>query len=120
MNEKSTRVLELPKVLEQLARHSTFSAGTDLVHELTPTTDYAEAIAWQQETSEARTLFDVKTEISLGGARDIRVAAIQASRGIILEAQTFLDIRHTLRVATTIRRTLTRLRGQFPVLGDIA
>src|SRR5215475_5465578 len=105
MNEKSARVLELPKVLEQLAHHSNFSAGADLIRDLVPTTDIAEASAWQQQTTEARTLFDVKAELTLGGARDVRTAAAQASRGIILEAQTFLDIRVTLRVASTVRRT---------------
>ncbi|HVO44347.1 MAG TPA: endonuclease MutS2 [Aggregatilineales bacterium] len=120
MNEKSFRVLELPKVLEQLARHSTFSAGADLVRALAPTTDLVEAQAWQQQTTEACTLFEVKTEISLGGARDIRAAALQAAHGIIAEPGTFLDIRGTLRTASTVRRTLTRLKGQFPALGEIA
>jgi DNA mismatch repair protein MutS2 len=120
MNEKSLRVLELPKVLEQLARHSNFSVGTERVRALAPTTNLAEAQAWQQLTSEARALLNVKTEFTLAGARDIRAAAVQASRGIILEVGTFLDIRGTLRTAATARRTLTRLKGQFPGLSAIA
>jgi DNA mismatch repair protein MutS2 len=120
MNEKSVNVLELPKILEQVARHSSFSAGAELIRQLTPTTDLREALAWQQETTEARALLDAKSELTLGGARDVREAATQATHGIILEPQTFLDIRGTLRRATTIRRTLGRLRGQFPVLADIA
>jgi DNA mismatch repair protein MutS2 len=120
MNEKSAQVLELPKILEQLVNHSSFSAGADLIRELRPTTDLQEALTWQQETSEARRLFDEKSEISLGGARDVRGPAIQATRGIVLEAQTFLDIRGTLRRATTIRRTIGRLGNQFPTLAAIA
>jgi DNA mismatch repair protein MutS2 len=120
MNEKSVHVLELPKILEQVARHSSFSAGAELIRRLTPTSDLREALAWQQETTEARALLDAKSELTLGGARDVREAATQATHGIILEPQTFLDIRGTLRRATTIRRTLGRLRGQFPVLADIA
>jgi DNA mismatch repair protein MutS2 len=119
MNEKSLHVLELPKILEQLAKHSSFSAGAALIRQLTPSTDLREALDWQQETTEARLLLD-KSEISLGGARDVREAAMQATHGIILEPQTFLDIRGTLRRATTIRRALSRMRGQFPVLADIA
>src|SRR5262245_57778871 len=119
MNEKSIHVLELRKILEQLAKHSSFSAGAELIRQLTPTTDPREAQAWQQETTEARTLLE-KSELTLGGARDVREAAMQATHGIILEPQTFLDIRGTLRRATTIQRVLSRLRGQFPVLADIA
>ncbi len=120
MNEKSAHVLELPKILEQLVLHSSFSAGVELIREMRPTTDLNEALKWQQETTEARTLFEEKTEISLGGARDVRGAAIQATRGIVLEAQTLLDIRGTLRRATTIRRTIGRLGNQFPALAEIA
>src|SRR5258708_6770151 len=120
MNEKSATILELPKILDQLAKYATFSAGEELVRQLAPTDDIRIAKEWQQETTEARTLFDVKTEISMGGAHDVRPAAIQATRGIVLEAQTLLDIRGTLRRATTVRRTLTRLANQFPVLASIA
>src|SRR5258707_11700672 len=120
MNEKSATILELPKILNQLAKYATFSAGEELVRQLAPTDDIRIAKEWQQETTEARTLFDVKTEISMGGAHDVRPAAIQATRGIVLEAQTLLDIRGTLRRATTVRRTLTRLANQFPVLASIA
>src|SRR5262249_14745378 len=66
------------------------------------------------------TLLEMKSEFSLGGARDVRAAAMQATRGIILETQVFLDIRGTLRRAATIRRTLSRLDTQFPVLAAIA
>src|SRR5450432_3962022 len=120
MNEKSANILELPKILEQLAKHTSFSAGEELVRQIAPTDDIRVAREWQQETTEARTLFDIRTEISLGGAHDVRPEAIQATRGIVLESQSFLDIRATLRRATTVRRTLTRLGHQFPLLADIA
>src|SRR5258708_18746489 len=120
MNEKSAHVLELPKILEQLTAHSTFSAGAELIRALAPTGDIRIARDWQQETSEARALFELKSEVTLGGARDVRPAAISATRGITLEPQTFLDIRGTLRRATTLRRMLSRLDTQFPKLAQIA
>src|SRR5260221_2011159 len=120
MNDKSAHVLELPKILEQLVAHSSFSAGAELIRQIAPTSDIREAQAWQQETTEARALFDSKSELTLGGARDVREAAIQATRGIVLDPQTFLDIRGTLRRATTIRRILSRLAHQFPALAVTA
>ncbi len=120
MNDKSAQTLELPKILDQLARHSTFSAGADLVRGLAPTSDLEEAQDWQAETTEARRLLDIKSEINMGGARDVRAAAMQATRGLMLEPQTLLDIRSTLRRASNLRRTLTRLTGQFPRLSAIA
>jgi DNA mismatch repair protein MutS2 len=119
INDKTTQTLELHKILDQLARFTTFSAGAELAQNLQPTIYLDEAQEWQQETAEARLIFENKVGVSLGGVRDVRDAAIQATRGIIVEAQTLLDIRYTLRRATSLRRTLGRMKGQYPLLADL-
>ncbi|MBC7810969.1 MAG: endonuclease MutS2, partial [Burkholderiales bacterium] len=120
ISEKSTQTLELPKILDQLARHTTFSAGAQLARELFPSSDLDEAQTWQRETAEARTLIENKVNVTLGGARDVRDAAMNATRGVLIDAQTMLDVRYTLRRATTIKRTLGRMKGTYPLLSDIA
>jgi DNA mismatch repair protein MutS2 len=120
ISEKSTQTLELPKILEKLARHTTFSAGAELARALHPTSDLDEAQRWQQETAEARLLLENKVNFTLGGARDVREPALQAVRGVVIEAQTLLDIRQTLRRATTVKRTVGRMKGTYPLLADIA
>jgi DNA mismatch repair protein MutS2 len=119
MNEKSLQTLELHKVLDKLAEYCTFSASEDLAHDLFPTDDLEEATLWQRETAEARALFEARQSVSLGGVRDVREAAIQATRGVMLEAQTLLDVRYTMRRATTLRRTIGRMKGQYPLLSDL-
>lgn len=119
MNEKTFQVLELQKILGQLAAHTSFSAGEDLARELSPTTDLDEARLWQAETTEARLMFANQVNASTGGARDVREPAIAATRGIVPDASTFLDVRTTLRRATTLRRTLGRLKGQYPLMSDL-
>lgn len=119
MNEKSVHILELHKVLERLAEYCTFSASADLARELFPSSDLEEAKSWQRETAEARSLFENKQNVTMGGARDVRDAAIQSTRGIMCEPQTLLDIRYTLRRATTLKRTIGRLKGQYPLLSEI-
>ena len=119
MNEKSMQTLELHKVLEQLAGYCTFSAGADLAREMMPSTDLEEASTWQRETAEARLLLENRQNIAMGGARDVRDAAMQATRGVLCDAQTLLDIRYTLRRATTLRRTIGRMHGQYPLISDI-
>lgn len=119
INEKSINILELPKILEQLARFTTFNGGADLARELNPTVDLDEARIWQRETAEARVLFENKTNVSLGGARDVRDVAISAQRGVVIEASVLLDIRSTLRRGTTIKRTLGRMKHQYPLLSDL-
>ncbi len=120
MNEKAVQILELNKVLNRLAAYTTFSAGADLARELFPTADLEEARIWQQETAEARVMFANQFNASLGGARDVREPALLAQRGIMVEPTVLLDIRLTLRRATTLKRTLGRMKGTYPLLADIS
>ncbi len=120
MNDKAIHVLELNKVLARLANYTTFSAGADLARELFPTGDLEEARIWQNETAEARLMFANQFNATMGGARDVREPALLATRGIMIEASVLLDIRLTLRRATTLKRTLGRMKGTYPLLAEIA
>ncbi len=120
MNEKTFEILELPKILERLAHHADFSGGRDRALTLRPTSDLDEALQRQQETTEARLLFELKTSVALGGVYDIRGPAIAAQRGVVIEPPTLLNILSTLRRAAAVRRLLTRMRGQVPRLAEIA
>ncbi len=120
MNEKSAETLEFPKILEQLAHHTSFSAAYELALDLIPIPDLEVARDLQRETSEARDLLEQKPDISMGGVYDVREASLSCRRGFILEGGVLLNIRSTLQRATILRRTLTRLEGQFPLLAEIA
>src|SRR5690606_18044504 len=78
-----------------------------------------EVKTWQRETQEARKLFENKTNVSMGGARDVRDVAISAQRGAMIDASTLLDVRSTLRRATTLKRTLGRMKNQYPLLAEL-
>ena len=120
MDAKSLHILEFPKILERVAQYASFSAGVSQVLALAPSADPAEARRRQQETSEARQLLGVKTDVTIGGARDVRAAAQLAARGGVLDAAALLDIKNTLIAARTLRRILVRLNDQFPRLAFVA
>lgn len=121
MEDKAFYTLELDKILQQLAGCTSFSGGEDLALTLEPTDDLELARRWIQETTEARILLEDKDEqFSLGGVHDVRAAALSTVRGVVLEPKTLLDIRYTLRRATTLRRLLGRLKSTYPLLSDLA
>ena len=120
MLRKYLETLEYPKILGRLAEHTSFSAGRQLALSLTPAVDHAEIQTRQQETSEAKHLFDVRAETTLGGARDVRPLVYNASLGAAPLPTDLLSIRNTLVSARTLRRILTRLRDQFPLLAATA
>jgi len=117
---KHWRTLELPKILQQVAERTSFSASRELVLTLEPTSHLVDAQTWQEETTEARSLMDAKGSTSIGGAHDVRPLVERADRGLILLPAELLDIQSTLESGQRLKRTLTRLRDQFPRLADHA
>jgi len=116
VDERYLQTLEFPKILERLSRHTAFSAGRNLALALKPSPDLEEAQRHQRETSEARKLLEVKTDLSLGGVRDVRPLLKSAGLRAILLPTELLDIRTTLISGRTLKRTITRLAAQFPLL----
>jgi DNA mismatch repair protein MutS2 len=120
LNAKHLNTLELPKILERLARHADFSASKELALALAPSADWPEVHERQTETREACRLLSVKPDVSIGGARDVRLLLDQATRSALLLPADLLDIRQTLIAARDLKRSLVRLGDQFPRLADIA
>lgn len=120
MDPKYLRTLELPKILQQLAAHTSFSASHELALNLSPATDLDEVRRRQEETMEAGALLALKAGLSIGGARDVRPLLNDSRRGAILLPLQLLDIKATLLSGRVLRTTITRLRAQFPRLAEIA
>ncbi|HJX40521.1 MAG TPA: hypothetical protein VJ345_03575, partial [Anaerolineales bacterium] len=120
MDSKDLEALELPKVLAGLAARAAFSASRDLALSLSPTADLAEARRRQAETSEARRLLELRPELSIGGARDVRPRVGAAARGAVLEPGDLLEIKDTLLSARDLRRSFEKLEQSFPELKAIA
>ncbi len=120
ISEKTLVTLEFDKIMERLARHTSFSAGAEMARELLPSVDLEEARVWQRETAEVIEMLVEGHAYSLGGARDVRDVALNAQRGVIIDAGVLLDIRYTLRRGTIIKRNLNKYKGQYPLMVEIA
>ena len=120
MKPKHLHTLEFPKILERLARHADFSASKELALALTPASSLSEARERQAETSEARRLLSLRSDASIGGARDVRPLLQQAQRLGALLPPELLDIRQTLIAGRDLKRVITRLGDQLPRLADAA
>jgi DNA mismatch repair protein MutS2 len=120
MDQKTHYTLEFDKVRQRLAEYTSFSAGRQLALDLQPTTEELTAVLWQTQTSEARDLLDSHSDITIGGARDVRRSADNSLRGFTLRSEDLLDIRNTLVAARTLRRHLLKLDDHYPHLAEIA
>nr|MBC7245432.1 endonuclease MutS2 [Chloroflexota bacterium] len=120
MNTKYLETLELNKILERLAAHTSFSAGRELALSLRPSSDPEEVRRRQRETSEAKLLLLLQPGLSLGGARDVRPVVRNAEIGAMLDAQALLDVQATLVSGKTLRRAILPKAERFPTLAAIA
>jgi DNA mismatch repair protein MutS2 len=109
ISQQTLDTLEFPKIREQLARHTSFSASRALALALVPSTDVVEVRHRLRHTSEARRLLDDYPETSIGGARDVRGPVGLARRGGVLDAAVFLEIGSTLASGRRLRVLLLKL-----------
>jgi DNA mismatch repair protein MutS2 len=119
MDQKSLRTLEFDKILDRLARYTDFPVSAEKARALAPTEDIEEARYRQALTSEARLLLDTQ-DVTIGGARDIRLVVDRARHGVILDPIELLDVKFTLIAARQQSRTFEKLGEQFPNLADLA
>jgi DNA mismatch repair protein MutS2 len=119
MDSKTLSVLEFPKILARLADFCDFSGSANLARSLQPTTDYEEAVARLNETSEARKLL-VMTDVTIGGAHDIREQVELAARGGVLNPKEMLDVQSTLISMRTLHRFFEKHLEEYPNLAGIA
>ncbi len=112
-------VLEFDEIRQQLARHTSFSAGRDLALSLQPTSEIGEARRRQALTREALKLPGLRPALHLGGVHDVRPLADRARVGGMLGPDELLDVASTVRAARAWRRGIAPLHEDMPTLLDV-
>ena len=97
MNGEALVALELPAITGRLATASSTELGAERARALLPATELADVVVRQALTAEAVALLDAARDPSLAGIADVREAAAQHSRKVLLCApQEMLASRHYL------------------------
>lgn len=120
MDEKTLQTLEFPRVIEKLQDYASFSASAELSRALKPAPNLKEALERQTLTTEARLLLNLKADISVGGAHDIRPLLNLASRGGVLTEAELLSVSGTLMASRDLARHFDKFKERAPHLAEIA
>ncbi|WP_025027969.1 endonuclease MutS2 [Caldalkalibacillus mannanilyticus] len=122
MLERVLRVLEYPKVIEQLGQRVSSSLGKEKVNQLKPSFIYEEVKKAQQSTYEGSTVLRLKGYVPFGGVQDIRPSIKRASIGGMLNPSELLDIANTLYGGRQLKLFLEGLLDsvELPILADLA
>ena len=100
--EKSLQTLELPTVLEMLAREAVSESAKELALTLTPSGDEAEVRHRLAETGAAKTMMIVRGSPSFSGVKDVRPSLSRADLGGSLNTRELLDIARVLQAARLV------------------
>ena len=120
MHHKSLVTLEYPKIVDRLAREAAFSVSKALCLHLEPSDDAIEVQRRLAYTTEARRLMDLRPDIGVQGARDVRQHAQAAERGATLSPAELIDVLATLRASRFVSRAIGRADDSFPLLKALA
>ena len=117
MDEKYLLTIEYLQIIEQLVTHTDFSASRELALSLRPSTDVSVVRHMIQETTEAKSLLSTHTDVTVGGAHDVRPLTQRAALGSTLQPPELLDIRSTLISGRSLYGLLARVADEYPLLG---
>ncbi len=120
MHQKSITTLEYPKIIERLVGEASFSASKALASALLPSDEVDEVRRRLAYTTEARRLLEIRPDIGVRGARDVRPHLAAAERGAVLNPNELIEILVTVRASAHVGRVITRVDASFPLLKALA
>jgi DNA mismatch repair protein MutS2 len=120
MHQKSIATLEYSKIVERVASEAAFSASKALALHLLPSPDPDEVRRRLAFTTEARRVMELRPDLGVRGARDVRPHATAAERGAVLGPDDLLEVLVTLRASGHVARAIARLDDSFPLFKALA
>ena len=103
MNEKSLKILEFHKIINQLTEYAASQPGKAMCQNLAPSSDYEEILTWQAQTTDAVSRVRMKGTISFSGVKDIGDSLKRLEIGSSLNIIELLSISSLLTVAARAR-----------------
>src|SRR3972149_4602112 len=114
--DKALTTLEFDRIRERLASFASFAAGRERALSLMPSPHYEEVAVRLRLAAEARRLLEMRPNLSLAEAHDVREAADRAAKGGLLRAEEMLAVRATLACGSSIYSLIRRLEKTLPTL----
>lgn len=103
MNQKSLKILEFNKVIDQLENHASSEGGKELCRKLTPMTEVSLIEKALEETNDALSRICAQGSLSLSGTKNIGASIKRLEVGSTLSIIELLAISSTLNVATRVK-----------------
>lgn len=130
MEEKTLKILEYDKILEQLSTYATSEAGREYCLRLTPSSNFRHLSLWQKNTTDACTRIRLSGHsVSFRGLKDIPDTLKRIDMGASLSIPELLAVSAVLTVSDRVKRfdaydegdedSLSEMFGMIDPLNDI-
>ena len=130
MEEKTLKILEYDKILEQLSAYATSEAGREYCLRLTPSSNFRHLSLWQKNTTDACTRIRLSGHsVSFRGLKDIPDTLKRVDMGASLSIPELLAVSAVLTVSDRVKRfdayedgdedSLSEMFGMIDPLNDI-
>ena len=123
MNEKALRVLEYNKIIEMLEMKASSEMGKTLCRDLLPSSNIAEVVSMQKQTTEAIGMILQSGTPPIGPIYDLSSALKLATIGGCLTPKQLLEVADSLRSSRVVKKYITGNsagREVYPVLVGLA
>jgi DNA mismatch repair protein MutS2 len=120
LGDRDLELLEFHKIREIVAGYTSFSASRELALNLVPLSDEKQVQLGLRQSAEARRLLSLSPDAHIGEVSDIREMARMAARGKVLDPKSLLEIQSTLDSTHRLKRHLTDLPDELPLLSGLA
>lgn len=104
MESRVLQTLEYDKIIALVAEHCTFSAGEDLIKQITPENDYENVVRLLEETDEGLAILRLRGNVPMGGMKDVRPHAKRAQMDGMLSSVELMEISSTIRASRILRQ----------------
>jgi len=119
LEERTLRVLEWHKVIEELSGCCATELGRRHANALEPSTDPVMVGLSQRETGCSRKFLDSGRQVLFAGVKDIGETALKAVKGLVLSGSELSSINSLLNRSRAIKRQISALDDEFLALKEL-
>jgi len=112
MDDRTLKVLEYDKIIEKLAGYTQSESGRRLALQLKPSSEKAQIMEWQEETSEAESILVAEGSGLISPFPDIQHAVRKAKIGSVLCPRELLEIAQVLSLASSAKKRMNEYKGK--------
>ncbi|NLW92739.1 MAG: hypothetical protein GXY34_14220 [Syntrophomonadaceae bacterium] len=116
MNEYSIKIMEYPKIIEEIKSYALGETARERLDKLRPSSDIEVIQIWMNETSEAVAMLNANSSVPLAAMEGMEAVVIKAGKGITLTPDELTSCQNLLEAGRRIKRYMESMQYLAPTI----